>query len=160
MVRANRGPIALLHKVRQATMVEILPPIVFLTVLIVACVVMLRKAGYSGWWALLGLVPLVNIIMFLVFAFRRWPIQSEIVRLRAITGSAGPDDFDLLLSEAVSKEQRGELIHAVHLFELLASKCSDEEIKSYASNSIERIKQELGSQQIPENPYASPREST
>jgi uncharacterized membrane protein YhaH (DUF805 family) len=32
-----------------------------------------RKAGRSGWWCLLVLVPGVNIIMMWVFAFMRWP---------------------------------------------------------------------------------------
>jgi uncharacterized membrane protein YhaH (DUF805 family) len=33
----------------------------------------LRKAGYSGWWFLLGLVPIVNVVMIWVFAFADWP---------------------------------------------------------------------------------------
>jgi uncharacterized membrane protein YhaH (DUF805 family) len=33
----------------------------------------IRKAGYSGWWALLYFVPLVNIVMLWVFAFSYWP---------------------------------------------------------------------------------------
>jgi uncharacterized membrane protein YhaH (DUF805 family) len=33
----------------------------------------LNKAGYSGWWSLLMLVPLVNIVMVWVFAFANWP---------------------------------------------------------------------------------------
>jgi uncharacterized membrane protein YhaH (DUF805 family) len=33
----------------------------------------LNKAGYSGWWSVLALVPLVNVIMFWVFAFADWP---------------------------------------------------------------------------------------
>ena len=37
----------------------------------------LRKAGYSGWWCLLGLVPLLNIIMIWVFAFATWPNLRE-----------------------------------------------------------------------------------
>lgn len=33
----------------------------------------LNKAGYSGWWSLLMVVPLVNIVMVWVFAFADWP---------------------------------------------------------------------------------------
>ena len=33
----------------------------------------LHKAGYSGWWSLLMLVPLVNIIVIWLFAFAKWP---------------------------------------------------------------------------------------
>jgi hypothetical protein len=31
------------------------------------------KSGLSGWWALLGLVPLVNLVALWVFAFAEWP---------------------------------------------------------------------------------------
>jgi uncharacterized membrane protein YhaH (DUF805 family) len=36
-----------------------------------------RKAGYSGWWVLLGLIPLVGVIMLWVFAFSRWPVEGQ-----------------------------------------------------------------------------------
>jgi len=44
----------------------------------VASVKIITKAGYSGWWFLLALVPLVGFIMFLVFAFSKWPIQQRL----------------------------------------------------------------------------------
>jgi energy-coupling factor transporter transmembrane protein EcfT len=44
-----------------------------IVLLFVGWVKILRKAGYSAWWSLLMLVPLVNIVMFLVFAFGDWP---------------------------------------------------------------------------------------
>ena len=31
------------------------------------------KAGFSGWWALAGLVPPVNLVFLWVFAFSKWP---------------------------------------------------------------------------------------
>jgi uncharacterized membrane protein YhaH (DUF805 family) len=37
----------------------------------------LAKAGYSGWWCLLALVPILNIIMLWVFAFSSWPNLPE-----------------------------------------------------------------------------------
>lgn len=48
-----------------------------------AYVRIIRRAGYSGWWVLVGLVPIVNFVMFLVFAFKEWPIQRELALLRA-----------------------------------------------------------------------------
>ncbi|WFP48452.1 hypothetical protein PL263_10010 [Methylomonas sp. EFPC3] len=33
----------------------------------------LQKAGFDGRWALVLLVPVVNIIMIWVFAFSSWP---------------------------------------------------------------------------------------
>jgi hypothetical protein len=40
---------------------------------IIPLIKIIRKAGYSGWWVLLAFVPLVNLVMFWVFAFSRWP---------------------------------------------------------------------------------------
>ena len=36
-----------------------------------------RKAGFSPWWAALGIVPVVNIIMLWVFAYAKWPALPE-----------------------------------------------------------------------------------
>jgi uncharacterized membrane protein YhaH (DUF805 family) len=46
---------------------------VMLVVYVIPAVMILRKAGYSGWWCLLGFVPIVNIVMIWVFAFADWP---------------------------------------------------------------------------------------
>lgn len=40
----------------------------------------LRRAGYSGIWVLVLLIPVVNIIMMYVFAFSRWPIEGRALR--------------------------------------------------------------------------------
>ena len=32
-----------------------------------------RRAGYSGWWSLTMLIPLVNIVVIWLFAFAEWP---------------------------------------------------------------------------------------
>lgn len=37
----------------------------------------LSKAGYSGAWSLLALIPLVNLIALWVFAFLRWPYEEQ-----------------------------------------------------------------------------------
>ena len=31
------------------------------------------RAGFSGWWSLLVMVPLLNLIMLWVFAYAKWP---------------------------------------------------------------------------------------
>jgi hypothetical protein len=49
----------------------------------------IRRAGYSGWWILIALVPVVNVVMFLVFAFKEWPIQRELALLRTELASRG-----------------------------------------------------------------------
>ena len=35
-----------------------------------------KKAGYSGWWALTMMIPIVNIIMVWVFSFAKWPAEK------------------------------------------------------------------------------------
>jgi len=52
-------------------------------IFLVAYVRIIQKAGYSGWWVLVGLVPILNVVMFLVFAFSRWPVLRERDALRA-----------------------------------------------------------------------------
>lgn len=46
--------------------------------MLVGYVFILRKAGYSGWLVLLGLIPLVNLVLFFVFAFSEWPVEKEL----------------------------------------------------------------------------------
>lgn len=56
-----------------------------LAVLILSIVVWWRifaKAGYSGALGLLMFVPIANVIVLLVLAFGRWPIEEELERLR------------------------------------------------------------------------------
>ncbi|QWC18013.1 DUF805 domain-containing protein [Cellulomonas dongxiuzhuiae] len=50
--------------------------------MLIAYVRIIQKAGYSGWWVLVGLVPVLNLVMFLVFAFSTWPVLKENERLR------------------------------------------------------------------------------
>jgi hypothetical protein len=45
---------------------------------VVAGVKILPKAGYSRWLALLLIIPLVNWVMILVFAFSDWPVDKEL----------------------------------------------------------------------------------
>ena len=44
-----------------------------------------RKAGFPGWFGLLFLIPIVNIILLYYVAFARWP------RYPMGTGHRGPD---------------------------------------------------------------------
>lgn len=40
-------------------------------------VLIVRKAGFSGWWSLLALMPIVNVIALWVFATTAWPISKN-----------------------------------------------------------------------------------
>jgi hypothetical protein len=45
------------------------------------------KAGYEGPLSLLMLIPLVNYVILLIFAFSEWPIET---RMKALTGGTSP----------------------------------------------------------------------
>ena len=50
-----------------------------------------KKAGYSFALAILMLLPVVNLIWFLVFAFSKWPILTELeARRRGYAQPAAP----------------------------------------------------------------------
>jgi hypothetical protein len=40
------------------------------------------KAGYPGWYALGFLVPCLNLVLIIMFAFTEWPIERELRMLR------------------------------------------------------------------------------
>ena len=55
--------------------------LIILFILIVAPVLIfgpvVKKAGFSRWWSLFMIVPLVNLIMVWVFAFTEWPAEKN-----------------------------------------------------------------------------------
>jgi hypothetical protein len=57
---------------------------------IVAWVRIVQKAGYSGWLVLTAIIPIVNIVIFLIFAFAEWPVTRELNQLRAMAGRQQP----------------------------------------------------------------------
>jgi len=51
-------------------------------VFVIAYIKIITRAGYSGWWVLIIIVPIANIVMLLIFAYKEWPIQRELRELR------------------------------------------------------------------------------
>ena len=47
--------------------------IAFIVIFFWSVVKILQKAGYSGWWSLITLVPIANIVFLWIFAFSKWP---------------------------------------------------------------------------------------
>lgn len=35
------------------------------------------RAGFSAWWGVLCIVPVINVIMLWVFAYAKWPALPE-----------------------------------------------------------------------------------
>jgi len=46
---------------------------IWLVIFLPPSVRIVRRVGYSGWWALLMIVPGVNVIALWALAFIRWP---------------------------------------------------------------------------------------
>lgn len=44
---------------------------------VIAMANILRRVGYSPWLALLFLLPVANLLLFLAFAYARWPVDRE-----------------------------------------------------------------------------------
>jgi len=63
-----------------------LPELLILSIIILVFVYpawrIVGKTGYPGALCLVCFVPLVNLLMFLFFAFSEWPIEKELKLLR------------------------------------------------------------------------------
>lgn len=59
--------------------------LVFVVAILILAVIIwwriFKKAGYHGAMGLLMFVPVINVIVLLVFAFREWPIQKKLREL-------------------------------------------------------------------------------
>lgn len=56
--------------------IAILLTLIYLVILFYLYAKIAKKAGYSGWWALSMIIPLVGIIMVWALAFSKWPIEK------------------------------------------------------------------------------------
>jgi len=65
-----------------AVVIGAIVAVVIWVIFLVAYIKIISGAGYSGWWVLVMFVPILNIIMLLVFAYKEWPIQKELRELR------------------------------------------------------------------------------
>lgn len=66
-----------------AAVVLLVVYLALIVISIVAAVKVVSKAGYSGWWVLVSVIPVVNFVMILVFAFSDWPVLREVRALRS-----------------------------------------------------------------------------
>lgn len=74
-------------------LVSFLPLLLFIAVvspIVGATARILRRIGYSGWYALLWFVPLLNIVFLLVLALKgSWPIERDRHDLREAVRALG-----------------------------------------------------------------------
>ena len=58
--------------------------------LVAAGIRIVQKAGYTAWWVLVALVPVVNLVMFFVFAFGTWPVTKQLEAYRTTSRLSYP----------------------------------------------------------------------
>lgn len=56
-----------------AQLVSLLTLLLIVLVILLLPAQVLHRAGYSRWWSLVLLVPVVNLVMVWVFALADWP---------------------------------------------------------------------------------------
>ena len=56
--------------------------VMFSAIFVVPFARIFQRAGRTGWWAVLMLIPLVNIVVLWVFAFAEWPALDHGSKLR------------------------------------------------------------------------------
>jgi uncharacterized membrane protein YhaH (DUF805 family) len=63
-----------------------LPELIIIAVIGIVVVLpfwkILTKAGFSGWWSLIMLIPIIGILTLFYLAFAEWPIQRELNKLK------------------------------------------------------------------------------
>jgi uncharacterized membrane protein YhaH (DUF805 family) len=52
--------------------------LIMIAIVVVPFVRIFQKAGRTGWWAVLILIPIVNIIVLWIFAFSQWPALDRL----------------------------------------------------------------------------------
>ena len=87
MQQCSIGPEAALMLI--PIVIGIMVLLVAMIIIVVALCKIFSKAGYCWALGLLMLVPIANLVMFLVLAFSDWPILKE---LRALKQSHGSSD--------------------------------------------------------------------
>jgi Zn-dependent protease with chaperone function len=66
------GSMSVWHWLIMMTMLVVVP-----VIWIVPVWRILSRTGHSGAWAILGFVPILNIILLWVFAFSKWPVDRN-----------------------------------------------------------------------------------
>ncbi len=81
-----------------------------------------RKAGFTGWLALLMVLPLVNLITLVWFASTTWPVETAYHGQRE-TGSANVSwELKMAVRRATELERRGEFAQAAQEYEHAAAR--------------------------------------
>ena len=53
------------------------PLLLYIVLIALPVALIIGKAGYSRWWTILALIPMVNLIALWVFALANWPVSQK-----------------------------------------------------------------------------------
>ena len=62
---------------RYFTPVQLGVLVVLAVLAIIPTVIILRRLGYSGWWAILAAISPINILGLWILAFAQWPLERR-----------------------------------------------------------------------------------
>jgi len=75
--------------------------VIYLAAHLIPAAQILHRTGYSRWWLLVSLVPLVNVICLWIFAFTEWPVEVTERRTEEeqVWSEADKENFKKLLDK-------------------------------------------------------------
>lgn len=98
-----------------------------------------RKAGYSGWLALLIFIPLVNIGTLLWFATTTWPLEKGYVDKGEDSKIDVAFELKMALRRALTLEKNGQWDHALKEFTHVVHLAGDTPNGNLAQEHIRQI---------------------
>ncbi len=103
----------------------------------------LRKAGYSAWWALLTLLPPVGLLVLILLAVSDWPVRRKLRELRVRHGIADDEELQVYLSEGCRLDRRGEFAEAMVKYQEIATRFADRPAGRDARNYIVSLRAKM-----------------
>jgi hypothetical protein len=107
-----------------------------------------RKAGYSFWWGLVGIIPIIPLLWL---AFATWPIEREMRGFRVDTGQTREEDGYALLDEGARHEHRGRFEEARAIYERVATQWPETAVAQDARLALDALQERM---QAPGSPVS------
>ena len=82
--------------------------VIAVIVWVVAWAEIFFKAGYNRWLCFGMIVPILNIVIFLLFAYSKWPISESRLRISKLRSQRAKIDREISNLEQLEKLQEGQ----------------------------------------------------
>ena len=125
---------------------------------LLCCALIARKAGYSGWWSVLMVIPIISLVLMWRFPFLKWPAlrrqpQPESVRessARMAKGASQDDGVTYVVPaigvqvEAASQKNDEAVLDALLEVDLVPDEVSLDRIYEEVAEELERERVDKG----------------